>query len=265
MRGDSLDKLLKYALEQEDNIELSKCREVFSKEMYRKLWNDSVQQKILFYLDNYEIMLAHLDQIQRAIDEMSYGKKNSHNVDYMLNYVPVDNLSLREHRHNHILAGERKFLYEMFRYVRENKLKFKPRLYNWFYVYLRMKEKIRGEMVQSNEWVGFENFSIYQNRSGYFLRDAFLERTKAHMAVASCFEQNVIKLEVRFSPYDTAERLCREIRFLDESIDPDKKFRNNYYYVLHFIKKQDNDRKIQSNIYCNYRHSKLREEVRRKH
>lgn len=264
MRGDGLDRLLKYALEQEDDIELSKCREVFSKEMYRKLWNDSAQQKVLFYLDNYEIMLAHLDQIQRAIDEMSYGKMNSHNVDYMLNYVPVDNLSLREHRHNHILAGERKFLYEMFRYVRENKLKFKPRLYNWFYVYFRMKEKIRGEMVQSNEWVGFENFSIYQNRSGYFLRDAFLERTKAHMAVASCFEQNVIKLEVRFSPYDTAERLCREIRFLDESIDPDKKFRNNYYYVLHFIKKQDNDREIQSNIYCNYRHSQLREEVRRK-
>ena len=124
MRGDGLDRLLKYALEQEDDIELSKCREVFSKEMYRKLWNDSAQQKVLFYLDNYEIMLAHLDQIQRAIDEMSYGKMNSHNVDYMLNYVPVDNLSLREHRHNHILAGERKFLYEMFRYVRENKLKF---------------------------------------------------------------------------------------------------------------------------------------------
>lgn len=75
-----------------------------------------------------------------------------------LNYVPVENLSLREHRHNHILAGERKFLYEMFRYVRENKLKFKPRLYNWFYVYLRIKEKIRGEMVQSNKWVGFEKF-----------------------------------------------------------------------------------------------------------
>lgn len=34
--------------------------------------------------------------------------------------------------------------------------------------------------------------------------------------------------------------------------------------VLHFIKKQDNDREIQSNIYCNYRHSQLREEVRRK-
>lgn len=46
MQEDRLDRLLKYALEQEEDIELSRCRDVFSKEMYRKLWNDSAQQKV---------------------------------------------------------------------------------------------------------------------------------------------------------------------------------------------------------------------------
>ena len=39
----------------------------------------------------------------------------------------------------------------------------------------------------------------------------------------------LLKLEVRFSPYDTAEKLCKEIRFLDKAIDPHNQFRNKFY------------------------------------
>ena len=259
MQRESLEKLLKYALKEQGKIELGKCREIFSKEMYHELWSNSTQQKVRYYLENYNIMRVHIDEVQRAINEMNYSKLDFNRVDYMLNYVPGSNNSL--HRHNHILAGERMFLYEIFRFVKEHKLRYSPRLYNWFYIYLTVKEKIRGEMVQSNEWIGFENFSIYQNRSGSFIKDKFLEKAKANMAVASCFEQNVVKLEVRFSPYNTAEELCREIRFLDEAIDPDRRFRNNYYYVLHFIKRPDVPEREENNICCNCRHIKLREEI----
>lgn len=262
IKTEGLEKLLKYSLEKQGKIELIKCRKVFSKDMYYKLWNEGMQKNVAFYLEHYEILISQIDQIQKAIDEMKYTRINVDKVDYMLNYVEENNSSL--HNHNHILSGERKFLYEMFRCVKDRKLQERLNVYNWFYVYLRIKEKIRGEMVQSNEWVGFENFSIYQKRSGSFERDKVLEKIKAQMAVASCFEQNVIKLEVRFSPYDTAEKLCKEIRFLDKAIDPHNQFRNNYYYVLHFIKKQDSESKKQNNIYCNFRHANLREEVHRK-
>ena len=261
MKG-SFKELLKYALEKQGKIELGKCREIFSKEIYYELWNNYTQKKVQYYLENYNVMRAHIDEIQKAINEINCSKLKPNKIDYMLNYVSGNNDSL--HRHNHILAGERKFLYDMFRFVKARKMKYSHRLYNWFYIYLAIKEKIRGEMVQSNEWIGFENFSIYQNRSGSFVKDKFLEQAKAHMAVASCFEQNVIKLEVRFSPYTTAKKICEEIRFLDAAIDPDKRFRDYYYYVLHFIKKIDGNQENGDNISCTARHSQLREEIRSK-
>lgn len=255
-----LRSVLEYALEKEKKIDLRKCRRIFSKEEYHRLWEQKTREKVLFYLKDYEMMRWHIDEIQRAIADMNCKQIQYDNVDYMLNYV--QNREALGENYNYILAGERKFLYDMFRYVEKGSLKYDSILYNWFYVYLSIKEKMRGEMVQSNEWVGFKNFSIYQNRSGSFAKEQFLEKAKAHMAVASCFEQNIVKLEVRFSPYYNTRRLCREIRFLDAAIDPEGRFRNNYYYVLHFIKKQDTENI--DTIYCNFRHAKLRREVRRK-
>lgn len=256
---EGLRNVLESALKKQGKIELKKCRKIFSKEEYHRIWNEKTREKVMFFLKNYEIMRWHIDEVQSAIVDMNSRQVQDNNIDYMLDYVEKNDFLKKEQ--NYILMGERKFLYDMFRCVEERRLN-EPILYNWFFVYLNIKEKIRGELVQSNNWAGFKNFSLYQNRSGLFGSVPFLEKEKARMAVASCFEQNVVKLEIRFSPYFTAERLCKEIRFLDDAIDSKEKFRDHYYYVLHFIKKQDTDGV--DDLGCSFRHVKLRQEVRKK-
>lgn len=244
--------VLKYAFQKQKKIRLRDCTLLFSSAEYRKLWDKMTYEKVKFYLNNYEIMRWHIDEIQKALLEIAAFKK-----DYFLNYVSRE--SGHTVKENYILEGERKFLYEMFRRIENKDYSEKIEIYNWFYAYLLVKEKIRGEMIQSNNWVGLENFSVYNHRSGLFAKEVFWEKLKANMAVSSCFEQNVIKLEIRISPYDTAVQNFHEISFLDKTIEADK---SKYYYVFHFIKKQD--KKQTDDFYCGYRHEKLRKEIRKK-
>ena len=211
--------------------------------------------RIQHYLMHYEDMLGHLDKIQEALNSARMEE-----MDYM--FSVGRNNSYEAYPENRILAGERRFLYDMFRRIDARDEKMSHHLYNLFYVYLLIKEKIRGEMVQTNEWVGFENFSIYQGRGGLVALDKQLENLKAKMAVMSCFQQNVTKLELRITPFFTAEENAKEIANLDQAIDPEKKARTKYYYVMHFIKKKDDY--IPYERYCEPRHAKLRNEIKRK-
>ena len=243
--------VLSYAFQKQKKIRLRDCVLLFSPIEYRKLWDEITYKKVKFYLNNYEIMCWHIDEIQNALFGISNFQK-----DYFLNYVNFDS----GHRLNdvYILEGERKFLYEMFRKIEDKNHSEKSDIYNWFYAYLLIKEKVRGEMIQSNNWVGFENFSIYRRRSSLFAREASWEKLKARMAVASCFQQNIESLEIRMSPYDTAIQNYREVTFLDETIGANK---DKCYYVFHFTKKQD---KRQVDEFCGYRHAELRREIRKK-
>ena len=247
-----LCEILKCAFQNQKKIRLKDCRLLFSEDDYRELWKRITCEKVKFYLNNYEIMSWHIDEIQEALFSVELSQK-----DYFLNYV--NRTVGHRAKNNYILEGERKFLYEMFRRIENKDYNIEPCAYNWFYAYLLIKEKIRGEMIQSNNWVGFENFSIYNHRSSLFAKGLFWEKLKAKMAVSACFEQNILELEIRLSPYDTAEQNLKEISFLDETIEADK---NKYYYVLHFIKSQDTSRI--SSFFCDYRHDKLRRVLRKK-
>lgn len=233
-------------------IKLRDCYRLLDIEEYRKLWKDITYKKVVLYLNNYDIMRWHVDDIQRAISDISGSEK-----DYMLNYVRYS--TVFDAKSNFYVEGERKFLYEMFRHIKKEGSSWNAQVYNFFYAYLIIKERLRGEMVQSNDWLGFENFSIYQRRSGAFANEVFWEKLKARAAVSSCFEQKVKKLEIRLSPYDSARRNFQEICFLDEAIQADI---NKYYYVFHFIKKRDLE-KIDEK-HCVYRHEKLRREIFKK-
>lgn len=243
--------ILKYVFQKQSKIRLRDCEMFFPQAEYRRLWNKITYEKVSLYLNNYDIMCWHIDEIEEAL----FGIANSQK-DYFLNYVNRE--AGRIGKDNYILEGERKLLYEMFRRIANKDNSINIEVYNWFYAYLLIKEKIRGELIQSNNWVGFENFSIYRHRSGFFAREEFWEKLKANMAVASCFEQKIVSLEIRMSPYDTAIQNFREISFLDKTIKADK---SKYYYVFHFIKKQD---KKQIDQFCDYRHAQLRRELRKK-
>lgn len=246
-----LCEVLKYSLQKQKKIRLRDCVQLFSATEYKNLWNRITYEKVKFYLNNYEIMRWYIDEIQEALFGIAASQK-----DYFLNYVNKESGHIV--KDNYILEGERKLLYEMFRRIENGNISGIKNnsviIFNWFYAYLLIKEKIRGEMIQSNNWVGFENFSIYRRRSSLFAREVFWEKLKANMAVASCFEQNIVKLEIRMSPYDTAIQNFREVSFLEETIAADK---SKYYYVFHFIKKSDK-------CLGEYRHEELRKDIHRK-
>ena len=257
-RGLRVCDFLEYALKNQEYICLQDCRDLFSDAEYKYLFNHKTYRKILLYLDEYDLMCSHLDQIQDAMDRIRRNKRET-KYDYILDSVGFH--SYYENETNYVLSGERWFLYEMFRHIEIRDQLFTPQMYNLFYVYILIKEKFHGEMVQSNDWVGFENFSIYQRNSGYFSTEE-LERLKVKMAVVSCLEQNVQRLELRITPKDSAKENYEEIQFLDQAIGIGDRKKDLYCFVLHFIKRQDDtdaDRPV-----CNCRHSALRVDIAKK-
>ena len=66
-----------------------------------------------------------------------------------------------------ILTGERKLMYQVFNQIYSGE--FNAKGYSTlFYIYLLIKEEFRKELVQINDTVGFENFSLYENRKADF-------------------------------------------------------------------------------------------------
>lgn len=255
----SVRDILCFLFREQQQFRLQDCRVFFSKKEFLKLWREMTYKRAIYYLNNYEAFVRHIDQVQNAIDSITIEHKEKV-VDYALTAVRF--AGYHESDVNDVLGGERCFLYEMFRRIDSRDRRLPPHIYNLFYAYLIMKEKIRGEMIQSNRWVGFENFSIYQKRTGYFSGGQYLSKLKAKMAVQSCMEQNVRLLEIRISFGNSVKEIYEDIDFLDKAIDPDGKWKETFFYVLHFIK--DSDDGLEKGKYCECRHYALRRVCERK-
>lgn len=261
-------KLGRYYIDKNDNLweecvghKLEDIQKRISAEKFDFLWKKKTYQKVKEYLNDSDLLQWHIEDIQNAIGSVrrvSYHNKE----DYALNAVCRS--GYHEDDNNYVLSGERWLLYEMFRRSEKKDNSLREDVYNLFYVYILLKEKIRGELIQSNDWIGFENFAEYQGRTGYFAREERLEDLKAKMAVYSCFKQNIESLELRITPGNTAYDNYREISKLEQIFNPEgeQDYRDKYYYVIHFIKQPD-----QEDLYfnfCDFRHAKLRRELKKK-
>lgn len=261
-------KIGKYYCNKKDNLSeeyvgcnLEDIQKCISTEEFEYLWKKKTYQRVMQYLNNYEQLRWHIEDIQNAIGSVrriSYHNKE----DYALNAVSYSGYHGDDT--NYVLSGERWLLYEMFRRSEKKDKSLGVQIYNLFYIYLLLKEKIRGELIQSNDWVGFENFAEYQGRTGYFAREERLEDLKAKMAVSSCFRQKVVSLELRITPRDTAYDNHCEIFELEQIINSkeERDLRDKYYYVMHFIKQPDQE-ELYFN-FCDFRHAKLRREIKKK-
>lgn len=252
----SIQKILNTMLQQQGLIRLSAAELLIGDpEEFKRLWRKATVQKVLYFLNNMEAYERHVDQIQDIIDGfLSNGVKMTY--DYALD--AEDFKTYNGDSVYYLLSGERWFLYQMFRKIARNDQDFSPLFYNFFYAYLIMKEQIRGELVQSNKKIGFENFQIYQDRKSFFAKGDFFDTIKARMAVISCIQQNVKLLELRITPGNTIRDNYEYIRFLDEAIDPGSQLQEKYFYVFHFIKKKDEPLE---ETFCDCRHSKLRNKI----
>lgn len=172
------------------------------------------------------------------------------------------------------LAGERNLLYRCFRRMFQERMR--PKVQMIFYLYLVLKSMFRGEMIQINRKVGFQNFANYQDRKDALCQRPCYKAELIRMAInAPLAHGHVTSLETRFSPQDTTvsdylaadsvDRLydfaCRPCTGLPGPSNGRQPEERPYFFVFHFIKKPDKDLEV-SMPQC--RHAQLRKVVRKK-
>lgn len=165
-------------------------------------------------------------------------------------------------------AGERAFIYQML-LGKTRGGKIPHFMMNWFYAYLVIQAKLREELVQVNQNIGFENFSHYSSRKkGFLYTDEDDRKMIGHAVIGSLSSGNIRSLEVRISPCATAKENQRWIQLCDRYILEHPSMMQDQleriYYVFHFPKREDEAFTQQSGFVSSCRHYKLRDELDRK-
>lgn len=195
------------------------------------------EQELLRAIDNEIKLQNYITKLQGTID---YYHDFYNEYDYTIckSYLQKDKKRL-----NWLLSGERWFLYRMFSVI-YSKEKGRRKLFQLFYWYLIIKSIIRAELIQVNENVGFDNFYLYENRKDIFVENTKYESIFIRMAVKdTIMNQHIEKLEARIAPKDTAKEIKDSIEQKDKWIvDNEEDITNKYFYVLHFVKKADNEK-----------------------
>lgn len=228
--------------------ELEKCRVYISEKDYDFLWEKKSLEYVSYLLCNPDQLAIVMSEIQQLLHALK-GSRKLQQKDYAFLLTEYE---MHEKQGSYVeLWGERIFLYLCFKEICQKGYLFSVYETNLFHAYLLIKESLRGEMVQENSYVGFENFQIHQDRKEYFSTGIEFEKKMARMAVRDTLQgQNIISLEARLSPYDTAKGNYQKIHFLDEAIDKEHMLRDRYFYVFHFIKGKEQKREIESDVIC---------------
>lgn len=221
-----------------------------------------------------QIHLPTLESKLRSI-RMLRGKNYGKNI---VDYAIKENLTAQENEDPHlyllsILSGERRLLYRMFKRIYQLG-RSTERFSTLFYAYLVTKTQIRNELVQLNEKIGFGNFAHYESRKELFIKEGSVyEPLIVNMAIRGFLKDKKAAdhenyLEARITPKTSATLLSGTISKTDKDV-LDKRFTinklkltelPNFYYILHFIKKEDKSKKGMLGFIC--RQHKLRKEVK---
>ena len=194
-------------------------------------------QKVFYYLRNPSelwLIKGELEKLFWAVGSTGRQELLSELPDYALNGIPVREVHIEDE--TTVYQGERWFLYTSFRYIK-NRARKREHVADLLYAYILIKENIRSEIVQNNNEVGFENFSIYQDRKDIFLETPFYRKTLVREAVQNTLlSGKVMTLEARIVPKDTAEKLVEQVKELDRFIIKEASWENRFFYTVHFIK-----------------------------
>lgn len=233
--------------------------------MRRKVSDWIAQKEVEQLLQDTSLLIMSRDKLQSMIDNLrvessSYKGKA---LDYLQNRAGAPQEDL---------YGERWLLYCMFRklYAGDQDAVCRGDL---FYAYLVLKERIRSELIQVNDKVGFDNFLRYQNRKEEFIDNTPLSKVYSRHAVVSSFSGQPLRvLEARITPRDTSRENRDYIKRIDSEILPEKdrsarKFlsdeplsKQDFFYVFHFVKVPEENEKTNA-FEC--RSYKLRKKVKK--
>lgn len=233
-------------------LNLNNFSKVIIKEKQKILLEELNYRRIMELLNDFEglksIKFAMQSEIERYIIRKT---EREGTIDYMEGLdIDSDHSSVEG-------WGERLFMYTMFYKLHKGEMK---RYGNLFFTYLVMKERLRSEMVQSNDKIGFHNFLEYQNRKEYFIEDTPFEKIYTETAIKEAFHsQALLALEARISPKNTVRANVDNIIKLDKAIKDDE-IRRKVFYVFHFVKSPDALENVEHNV-C--RHYNKRKEVKK--
>lgn len=208
-------------------------------------------------LSDVNMLTAAAGEIQAQIMTLKYRNPEKGYPDYALNGIENE---FTEDRKGMAYHGERWFIYEMLKGI-YTKNKHLMQYQDLFYAYLVIKENIRAEIIQVNKYVGFENFRIYQDRKEFFLETSFLNNLLVKEAIqSSLLDSNVLSLEARIAPKNTAKEMRSQLQKLDAIICGDnQENRRRIFYTVHFIKTGKEKYSGEFPVMC--RHYKLRKRV----
>lgn len=235
--------------------------------------------------EDVAIFIPDLISITTVLKQLCGRKYNGECVDYAIRTTLSERNYNEKAYHNVILSGERWIMYKMFKKIYSEQREYKD-LEILFYAYLIIKSQIRHELVQLNKLQGFANFQEYQDRKCHFIKaDSVYEKLIVSSAISNAFiNQHINYLEARISPKNEVKDNIRMIEACDRHAlskqfnTPltDKEWQDNcatdrvisaenFYYILHFIKKPQSDidyNKDEFTTLLQPRFHKLREEVR---
>ena len=208
------------------------------------------------HYNNWPKLLLSRGKLQAELN--SYSRIGGNSEDYALAIAGLKKVPyLTDYT---ILIGERWLYYRIFRdYCKSPEQRIlSSNDYNLFLVYFRLRLWARQKMVQSNDYIGFDNFQTIQDRKDYFLGDHHSEKHLTRLAISETLrKKHIQELEVRITPrvtqiqrldnaVSTESRMNSVDRFLAQRFPsqhgqqpPGDTIQDRYYYVFHFIKQPD--------------------------
>jgi hypothetical protein len=196
-----------------------------------------VAEDLFGYLSRDEEICDILPEIRDIVNLLkaeAVEARSANETDYALASLKCDDDL------NWIFSGERALVYGMLCDIMV-KHELPEEVRALLYPYLVIRTFMYGEIIQNNENIGFENFSIYSGRKNNFLTAMKDIEIMVRHAVVSCFEQgNLQSLEIRISPKDTYIEDAKLIKFYDSVIMKGGRLRKDqFFYVFHFSKSKD--------------------------
>lgn len=227
--------------------------------------------------ENWRLLLLSRGRLQSEMD--AYAHMMRQEGDYVLSIAKLKKRAFAPEYHH--LIGERWLYYRIFRdYCKPpNERQLKLDDYNLFFVYFLIRLRVRKQMVQNNDYIGFDNFRQIEQRKMDFLGDKESVRVLSRLAVTETLKKKpyIKELEVRISPFveqigqleqaiqaqsgeTSVDRFLRS-RSEKHSKEAGANLEDRFYYVFHFLKRRDPQ--LEPNSY--YQHNKPQRFVCRHH
>lgn len=177
-------------------------------------------------------------------------------------------------------AGERWFLYSVLKDTYVTYPKLRREEHDLFYIYLTIQLKLRKKLLQVEKQIGFDYFQKIQRRKSYFITDSRSIDLAMKLAIYEPLERhrNIVEVEARISPSESAEEMRKRIEKYDQSCENNtllplngcyevsttrqQEIKTRYYYVFHFQKRADQDRLGDAPL-IRYRHASYRDTLER--